>query len=79
MGFGLRKGAQGVVARSKLFEVTMHTPLSVNIYFKNTDEIRSTFAPKTLEKSVNLDVGWCLLRLGFGAGRCGSIRVSQCY
>jgi hypothetical protein len=62
MGFGLRKGAQGVVARSKLFEVTMHTPCSVNI------------TPKTLVKSVTFRQGYGFgIGLGFGTGGCDSM------
>jgi hypothetical protein len=62
MGFGLRKGAQGVVARSKLFEVTMHTPWSVNI------------TSKTLVKSVKFRQGYGFaLGLGFGTGGCDSM------
>jgi hypothetical protein len=58
MGFGLRKGAQGVVARSKLFEVTMHTPWSVNI------------TSKKLVKSVEFRQGHGFgLGLGFGTDR----------
>ena len=62
MGFGLRKGAQGVVARSKLFEVTMHTPWGVNI------------TSKTLVKSVKFRQGYGFgLGLGFG-----TVGVAQC-